>query len=152
VARKTVGSGIEVEGLKECLAAFNSLEGELRKNANGELRKASRAIAKDLIPMLGGSGAPQEAAILAASGPKSDRYVVVAVPARKPKLSGLKKTPAPMAKRLAFAIEGGSTEKQFHGPAYGSMVAKNVDRIARMAVPRYEAALVGIMRKYGLIS
>lgn len=152
MARKTVGSGIEIDGLKECLDAFKSLDTELRKNANGELRKASKAIAKDLIPLLGGSGAPQEAAILAAAGPKPDRYVVVAVPNRKPKLSGVKKTPAAMAKRLGFAIEGGSAAEQFHGPAYGSMVARHIDRIARQAIPRYERELVAIMRKYGLIS
>lgn len=141
---------VTVDGLAECLKGFNSLERELRKNANGELRAASKAIASSLMPLLGGSGAPQESAILAAAGPKSDRYIVVSVPSRKPKLSGLKRTPAPMAKRLAFAVEGGSTQPQFDGPSPGAMVARHKDRIARKALPRYLAALTAIQRKYGL--
>jgi hypothetical protein len=56
-----------------------------------------------------------------------------------------------MAKRIAFAIEGGSTEPQFHSPAKGSMVAKHRDAIARRAIPRYTAALAIIMRKWGLL-
>lgn len=144
-------TGVSIEGLDEALRSFKSLDRELRKNANGELRAASKAIAADLVPMLGGSGAPQEAAILAAAGPKSDRYVVVAVPSRKPKLSGVKKQPAAMAKRLGFALEGGSDKPQFHGPKPGAMIATHRDAIARRAVPRYLAALEGIMRKYGLI-
>lgn len=141
---------VTVDGLADCLKAFNSLEKELRKNANGELRAASKAIASQVVPMLGGSGAPQEAAILAAAGPKSDRYIVLSVPSRKPKLSGLKKTPAPMAKRLAFAVEGGSDEPEFGGAAQGAMVARHLPRIAAYAVPRYLAVLKAIQRKYGL--
>jgi hypothetical protein len=141
---------VTVEGLADCLKAFNSLEKELRKNANGEIRAASKAIANSLVPMLGGSNAPQESAILAAAGAKSDRYVVLAVPNKKPKLSGMKKTPAAMAKRIGFAVEGGSDAPQFHGPAEGSMVARHRDRIARHAIPRYTAALIAIQRRYGL--
>lgn len=139
-----------VDGLDECLKAFKSLEREVRKNANGELRTASKAIASSLIPMLGGSGAPQEPAILAAAAPKSDRYVVIAVPGRKPKLSGLKKTPAAMAKRIAFPVESGSDYGPFHEPQPGAMVARHVPEIARRALPAYVAALNAIMRKYGL--
>jgi hypothetical protein len=141
---------VTVDGLAECLKGFNSLERELRKNANGELRLASKAIANSLIPMLGGSGAPQEVAILAAAGAKSDRYVVLAVPNKRPNLSGLKGTPAATAKRLGFAVESGSDAPQFHGPAQGAMVARHADRIARYAVPRYIAALTAIQRRYGL--
>jgi hypothetical protein len=145
------GTAIGVEGLDECLRALNGLTGELRKNANGELRKASRAIAADIVPLLGGSGSPQEAAILAAAGPKSDRYVVVAIPARKPALSGLKRTPAAQAKRLAWALETGSDWPAFRGPAAGSLVSTHRNTIARMAIPRYTAALTDIMRRYGLL-
>lgn len=145
------GTTITIEGLDECLRAFNGLEKEMRKNANGELRQASKAIASSIIPMLGGSGSPQESAILAAAGPKSDRYVVVAVPSKKPALSGLKRTSATSAKRLGWAIETGSPYPPFKGPATGSLVSKNRDRIARYALPRYTAALAGIMRKHRLI-
>ena len=142
---------VRIDGIEECLRALNGLQGDLRKNANSELRQASKAIATSMIPLLGGSGSPQEAAIIAAAGPKSDRYVVLAVPNRKPRLSGLRKTPAAQAKRLGFAIEGGSPAKQFRGPAAGSMVGVHRDAIARHAIPRYTAALTAIMRKWGLI-
>lgn len=145
------GTGITIDGIDECLKAFGGLQAELRKNANGELRRASRAIAADVIPLLGGSGSPQESAILAAAGPKSDRYVVVAVPSRKPGLSGLRKTPAADAKRLAWAIETGSGYAPFRGPAAQSLVGRHRDTIAKMAIPRYTSALADIMRKYGLI-
>jgi len=143
---------IEIEGLDECLRAFQGLQSDLRRVANGELRQASKGIGRDVvIPMLGGSGSPQEAGILAAAGPKSDRYVVVAVPNRKPRLSGLRRTPAAQAKRLGFALEGGSDYPPFHGPAEGSVVASHIPAMTSRAVPKYQAALVSIMRKWGLI-
>jgi hypothetical protein len=145
------GTYVRIEGIEECLNAFKGLEGELRKNANGELRAASKQIARGLVPLIGGSSAPQEAAIIAAAGPKSDRYVVLAVPARKPKLSGLKRTPAAQAKRLGWAIEGGSDYPAFHNPAAGSIAAKHRTEMARYAVPRYLRAVNGIMRKYQLL-
>jgi hypothetical protein len=145
------GTDITITGIEECLAAFKNLQGELRRNANGELRAASKAIAADILPMLGGSGSPQEAAILAASGPKSDRYVVLAIPARKPRMAGLKRTPAAQAKRIGWAIETGSDYPPFGGPASQSLVGRHRDRIARMAIPRYTEALAGIMRRYNLL-
>jgi hypothetical protein len=145
------GTGITIEGVDVCLAAFRSLDAELRKGANGELRKASTQIAAAIPGMLGGSGAPQEAKILAAAGPKSDRYVVVSVPARKPSMSGLRKTPAAASKRIGFALERGSDAPQFHHPAPGALVARHAPQIAAYAVPRYEQALHALMVKYGLI-
>lgn len=145
------GTNITIVGIDECLKAFNGLEKELRKNANGELRQASKAIANDIVPMLGGSGSPQESAILAASGAKSDRYVVVAVPNRKPRLRGVKRTPAAAAKRLGWAMEAGSDYEPFHGPSAGSLVSRHREEIARKAIPRYTKALADIMRKYRLL-
>lgn len=143
---------IEIDGVDQCLRAFTGLERDLRKSANAELRQTAKAIGRDVvIPLLGGSGAPQEDKIIAAAGPKSDRYVVVAVPLRKPKLSGAKKTPAPVAKRIGFAIEGGSGYPPFGGPRAGGMVHRHADEMARRAVPRYLNALDQIMRRYGLI-
>lgn len=145
------GTNITIEGIDECLKAFNGLERDLRRNANGELRAASKEIARGLVPMLGGSGAPQESAFIAAAGPKSDRYVVLAVPARKPRLSGVRRAPSAAAQRLVWAIEGGSGEPQFHGPAAGSMVAKKRAAMANYAIPRYTAAVTRIMKKWGLL-
>lgn len=152
MARKTgdFDTSIEVVGLYKLLDEFKGLETSLRKNANGELRAASKAIANTVPPVLGGSGAPQESAILAAAGAKSDRYIVVAVPVRKPKLSGLKKTKATMARRIGFALEEGSDKPQFHNPPAGKMVRSHIPEIEQKTIRAYESALYQIMRKYGL--
>lgn len=144
-------TGITIEGIDDCLRAFGSLEGELRKNANGELRRTSKAIAAGLVPLLGGSPSPQERAFLDAAAPKSDRYVVLAVPSRKPKLAGLRRTPAAEAKRLAWAIENGSGYAPFRSPPAGGLVARNRDKITARAVPQYTRAMIDIMRKYRLL-
>lgn len=141
---------IQVEGLDECLAAFKGLQSDLRREANGELRTAAKQIAADMIPLLGGSGAPQEAALIASLGPRSDRLVTVAV-VRKPKLSGLKRTPAAKAKgAVLWPVEIGSDAPQFHGPPTGAIAGRHRDRLARAAIPRYTEALAAIMRKWGL--
>lgn len=145
-------SSVTIEGLQETLRAFNSLDRDLKRSANGELRQASKRIATMYVmPALGGSGSPQEAKILAAAGPKADRYVVVAVPNRKPALSGTRKQPAAMAKRLAFALEGGSSAPQFKGPAKDSLVRRHLPLISARAVPVYLRAVEAIARKYRLL-
>jgi hypothetical protein len=144
-------SGVRIEGLDEALASFRTLEVELRRNANGELRKASKEIAAAIPGMLGGGGSPQEAAVVAAARPKSDRYVVVAVPGVKPKLSGLRRESSADAKSIAYALEDGSSLPQFRGAARGGLVGRNIGRITDYAVPRYIAALEGIMRRAGLL-
>jgi hypothetical protein len=145
------GTTIVIHGLDECLAAFKGLQADLRKEANGELRAAARQIAQDVIPLLGGSGAPQEARLLESLGPRSDRLVTVAV-VRKPKLRGLKRTPAAVAKGAVFwPVEIGSDYPAFHGPPVGGLVARHRERLARYAIPRYTEALATIMRKHGLI-
>jgi hypothetical protein len=145
------GTTIVIHGLDECLAALNGLQRDLRKEANGELRQASKQIAAEIIPMLGGSGAPQEAALLASLGPRSDRLVTVAV-VRKPRLSGLKRTPAAIAKgAVIWPVEIGSDYPPFHGPGTGSLVAKHREALARYAIPRYTEALTAILRKWDLL-
>lgn len=149
-------TNIKIEGIEECLEAFKSLDRELRKNANGELRKASKEIAKGIIATklphyAEGSGSPQAAKIVKAAAPKSDRYVVIGVPQRKPRLSGMKNTPASQAKAIGWAIEGGSDYPPFHNPAVGSLVARHRRELAEYAVPRYSTELTRIMQKYGLI-
>lgn len=148
-------TSIKVEGVEECFAAFQSLERELRKNANGELRKASKEIAKGIVAKLPGyargTGSPQAEKIVKAAGPKSDRYVVVGVPQRKPRLSGMKRTTASQAKAIGWAIEGGSQYPPFHGPKQGSLVSDHKQDLMNYAAPRYSAELHRIMSKYGLV-
>jgi hypothetical protein len=145
------GTTLVIHGLDDCLKALNGLQGDLRREANGELRQAAKQIAAGAIPMLGGSGAPQEAALLASLGPRSDRMVTVAV-VRKPKLRGLKRTPAALAKGAVFwPVEVGSDYPPFHGPGTGSLVASHREALARYAIPRYTEALTKILRKWDLI-
>jgi len=146
----TAGTTLTITGIDTVLASLKGLQGDLRKDANAELRAAARQIAGDLLPLLGGSGAPQEAALLAALGPRSDRLVTVAV-VRKPRLSGLRKTRAAEAKGLFWPVELGSSAPQFHGPPAGGMVARHRDALARYALPRYSAAVTALLRKWRLI-
>lgn len=149
------GTNITIVGIEECLRAFQGLDKELRKNANGELRKASRQIASGIVQKIpgyaAGTGAPQAPAIAKAAGPKSDRYVVVAVPNKKPKMKGLKKTPAAKAKLIGWAVEGGSGYPPFHRPVAGSLVSSHREELAQYAIPLYTKAVADIMRKYDLI-
>lgn len=165
--------GVEIEGLDACLKAFGRLEKEMRRNANGELRKASKQISGGLKQFLGGSGSPQEPEILRAARPKADRYVVLKVPGvvphmrglqkRKPRLkpqsdkavSAARRANARVARRskqsIVWAIEDGTAYPPFHGPGKGSLVARNMGKARRYAEPVYGAALRQIMRKYGLL-
>jgi hypothetical protein len=145
-----VGTEITIEGLDRCLAAFSGLQADLRREANGELRQAAKEIAAGVIPMLGGSPAPQEGALIASLGPRSDRLVTVGV-VRKPKLSGLRRVPAANAKGLVWAVEIGSAYPPFHGPGAGAIAARHRDALARYAMPRYLDALAKIMRKWDLL-
>jgi hypothetical protein len=145
------GTTLVIHGLDECLRALNGLQSDLRREANGELRQASKQIAAGVIPMLGGSGAPQEPALLASLGPRSDRLVTVAV-VRKPRLSGLRRTPAAIAKGAIFwPVEIGSDYPPFHGPPTGGIVANHREALARYAIPRYTEALAKILRKWDLV-
>lgn len=145
------GVTLEVTGIDECLKAFSGLEKDLRKTANGELRAAAMKTAREVIPMLGGSGSPQEAAILGSLGARSDRLPTVAV-VRKPKLSGLKKTPAGIAKgAVLWPIEQGSDYKAFHGPPAGGIAGRHRAQIAQKALGSYMKALADISRKWGLL-
>jgi hypothetical protein len=146
----TAGTTLTITGIDTVLASLKGLQGDLRSEANAELRAAARQIASDVIPLLGGSGAPQEAALLASLGPRSDRLVTVAV-VRKPKLSGLRKTRAAEAKGLFWPVELGSGAPQFHGPPAGGMVGKHREALARYALPRYTAAVAALLRKYNLL-
>ena len=69
----------------------------------------------------GGSGSPQEAKILAAAGIKSDRFVVVGVPNRKPALSGLQEDhrqrwPSGSGSRWKVALAGSSSTGRRSAP------------------------------------
>ena len=149
----TGGASVEALGLPEVIKSIGQLEAVMRKEANTELRAGAKLIAAKVVRggLIGGSGVPTDPAISAAARPKSDRYISVQVPGVKPKLSGLRKTPAARARSLAIAVEYGSTSPGLKGPPRGALVGRNINRISDTAVREYQQLLARILRKYGLI-
>lgn len=148
-----------IQGMDECLGAFQGLSRDLRKAANGEIRDASKAIGNELIGWLQlaaveGAAPPQAPAVAEAARVRRDRYVVVAVPGVNLKLSGIGKSRGrPWIKyQIAWATEIGSDWAQFHTPrGSGGWIRRNRDAWAARAVPKYTAAIATIARKYGLL-
>lgn len=149
----------EIVGLDAVMRQFQGLEGDLRKTANGEIRDASKAIGNELIGWLKlaaaeGAAAPQAVAVADAARVKRDRVVVVAVPGVNLKLSGIGKARGrPYVKyQIAWATEVGSDWPQFHTPrGQGGWIGRNRDAWAARAIPKYQAAIAAIMRRYGLL-
>lgn len=154
-----VQATITIEGIRECLNAFQGLETDLRRTANGRLRDVATHVAdgiRENLPGWNNSSAPQADAIVEAARVKRDRIPAVAVPGVKPALSGLKKTPV-SGKKGAYKIgipvenpQGRTTANQFHAPAKGSMVGRNKSRIEGFALPQYTYGLAKVMREWGL--
>ncbi len=147
------GVSVSIDGIEECVRAFNTLEVEARRNYNGQLRRASRRIADKLIPTLGRS-TPQQQRIADAARPKSDRYVVVAVPGRVPQMSGLRRqrTPAKVKYSLAFGVEDASPDPRFRkAGSRGGLVERRIQAQRSRWVAEYQRELASIMRSAGLI-
>ena len=143
-----------IEGIDECLKAFGKLDRDLRRNANGELRRASKRIAADVMARgkaAGSGAAPQASAVWAAARPKSDRVVVVAVPQTKVRLSGTRRMSAPATRGIGWAIETGSGYGPFRNPASGSLVARHIPGMLGPAKQVYQQNLARIMTAYGLL-
>jgi hypothetical protein len=147
--------GVEVRGLTELVDKVQKLDRELRKEANTELRQGAKNIALRVVShrhqLLGGSGIPQEWAIVERTRPKYDRYVALQVPGAKPKLSGLRKTNAARAKSLAVAVQWGSADPRLGGPPRGALVGRNVKRLTAYVYRDYEDVVARVLRRYGLI-
>lgn len=150
------GVAIDVEGAKELVSRLNKLEGEFKKRANGDLRRASKDIALGVVDRkhtyLGGSGAgPVGAAVVDGVRVKYDRFVAVQVPGVKPKVSGMKKHNAARAKSISVAIEWGSNWPGLGNPPKGVLVGRNMARLSRDVFPMWQAALGRVLADYGLI-
>lgn len=143
--------GVEIEGLDVVMRRFQDLEQMVRRQANNDLRdaagKVSAQVVADRHTLLGGTGIPQEPRIIEGARVKRDRYVAVQVPGVKPRLSGLRRTPAAKAKSLSIAVEWGGL-----GVGYrGGLVGRNRGRITSRVLRDYQTEIANILRKYGLI-
>jgi hypothetical protein len=146
---------VEVKGLTEMVGKIQSLDRELRKDANTMMRQGAKDIAIRATAhrhtLLGGSGVPVEHAIVEGTRPKYDRYVALQVPGVKPKVSGLKRASAARAKSLAVAVEWGSADPRLKGPPQGAIVGRNIGRLTRFVRDDYAALVTRVLTKYGLI-
>ena len=150
------GVGVDFEGWEELLGRIKTLDRELKKRANGDLRQASKNIALDVVAdrhhWFGrGSVVQVDSRIVDVVRVKYDRLVAVQVPGVKPRMSGLKKIKADRAKSLAVAVEWGSDWPALNNPPKGALVGRNIARLSSWTLPLWKSELARILRQYGLI-
>jgi hypothetical protein len=149
-----IATPIEAEGIVETLSAFKGLEADLRRTANGELRKAARTCATELVVELraAAAGGPPVAARVARSiRVKNDRIPAVSI-------GGSRKvgTRGAPASALVWGSEHGPAGpvNHFGVPARSSgyWIAPTVTRFGQSAaLVTFKRALFDIMRKYKLV-
>lgn len=144
----------EIDGLKETLRALNGLETDLRRQANGELRKAAGDCARGLVDRLktaaAACGVPVAPDVASSVRVKSDRLPVVSIGG--PKRIGRNKVPAG---RLLWGSEQGPKSDPNHfavPPGPGYWIKPTVARFqASDAERNYRAAVYAILKRYGLV-
>lgn len=143
-------SNIDVEGLTETLRAFKGLEADIRRQANGELRKAAGECASGLVDALrasaSGSGVPVAPRVASSVKVKSDRLPSVAIGGNK--RVGIR---GGRAGALVWGSEKGG--KHFGvAKSSGYWIKPAVDRFkANDAIRIYRGEVAAIMRRYGLL-
>jgi hypothetical protein len=145
---------VEVKGLTEMVGKLQSLDRELRRDANTMMRQGAKDISIHVVNNRGSlfhTDGVRDERIIEAIRPKYDRYVALAVPGVKPKLSGLKKTPAARAKSLAIAVEWGSADPRLNNPPRGALVGRNIGKVTRFVRDDYANLVYRVLKKYGLI-
>ena len=141
---------VETPGLMETLKAFQGLETDLRKQANGELRDAARECATELASLLriaaAGSPTPQAALVARSIKVKSDRIPVVSIGgSRKVGRYG-----APASALVWGPEHGGPNFVAGEGGSY--WIAPTVDRFSSSrALATYRRAVFELLRKWKLV-
>jgi hypothetical protein len=154
VTRVAYTGTVEVKGLTEMVDKLQSLDRELRREANGMMRQGAKDIAIHVVNNRGqlfDVEGVRDQRIIEGIRPKYDRYVALQVPGVKPKLSGLKPIPAARAKSLAVAIEWGSSDPRLKNPPRGALVGRNIGRITRYVRGDYAQLVAAVLKRYGLI-
>lgn len=145
---------IDVDGMTETLRAFRGLETDIRRQANGELRKAAGDCARGLVAELrasaASSGVPVAPRVAATARVKSDRLPAVSIGGAK----RVGRYGAPAA-RLLWGSEHGprSDINRFGVPAGpGYWIRPAVERFSsNEAIRVYRGAVAAIMRRYRLL-
>jgi hypothetical protein len=143
-----------IEGLTETLRAFQGLERDIRRQANGELRAAAGTCASGLVDELraaaGGSGVPVAPRVARSVRIKSDRLPAVSIGGAI--RVGRRGAPA---SRLLWGSEHGPRGAVNHfgvAPGPGYWIKPTVERFGKSrAVDAYKRAVVSIMRHYRLL-
>lgn len=133
--------------MTETLKAFRGLEGDLRKQANAELRQAARSCATVLAAQLAqaarSSGVPVAPRVARSIRVKSDRIPVVSIGGGKvaPLLWGSEQGPKSAPNRFAVSPNAG-----------GYWIAPTVARFQTdQAVELYKRGVFETMRAYDLV-
>lgn len=142
---------VTTEGVQETIDAVKGVAKDLRKEANAEIRAASKIIAgrlvMDLQASASSSGVPVAPRVASSARVKSDRFPTVTVGGTK--AVGRRGAPAG---RLVWGSERGG--RNFAAPEGGEYwIGPTVRRFAdSRAVPIYLAAVASIIRRYQLRS
>lgn len=149
------GVTVDVDGVTETLRAFQGLEADLRRQANGELRQAAgvaaRAAIVELQASAAGSGVPVAPRVATSARVKVDRLPVVVIGGRR-RVGRRGGT----ASALVWGSEHGPGGDVNHfavpASAVGYWIRPAVDRVREGAAYRaYRRAIVDIQRRWGLI-
>jgi hypothetical protein len=141
---------IEAEGLVETLQAFKGLEADLRREANGELRKAAGLAASRLVSELQGaaaaSGVPVAPRVASSAKVKSDRLPSVAIGGGR----RVGRRGAPASALVWGSEHGGHNFAVGRGSGY--WIKPAVDRFGQgEAMQIFKRSLVAIMQRWGLL-
>lgn len=140
---------IETDGLMETLKAFQGLEADLRKEANGELRAAARQCAGELATALraaaSSSPTPVARRVASAIKVKSDRVPVVSIGGS----ARVGRYGAPAGELVWGSERGGHNFAAAAGGSY--WIAPTVERFASSdALRSFRAGVDALLRKWGL--
>lgn len=159
------GRIVVVEGLDDVRRKLGEITKELRAagasttdTPNSELRRASKEIAEELIPVLRSSarGTPQAAGIAATARAKSDRIVRVSLGTVNPPWASWGRGRSAAARTAVafgsnYGPRGSVNYYQASRNDAGYYVEPAVKRAEDNAMERYKAALIRIARKYGAL-
>lgn len=138
---------VEAEGVEETIAAVRGIANDLRKEANAEIRVASKraagVLAAELRAAAGSAATPVSRRVAASIRVKSDRFPTVSIGG--PKKVGARGAPAAV---LVWGSEQGGTH--FAAPEGGSYwIAPTVQRFASStAIPIFHEAIAAIILRY----
>lgn len=169
---------LRIDGLQSCLDRFQTLEGELRRQANGDLREVAVGVAREMVPVVSrivaSGGAPQSGKVADTVRAKKDRKPLVRVGAVNPKLSGFGRSRAGNARHkgsVAFGVEygpggghrprpspygkagsrGGNAQGADFYPGANQPLGRREQMMLQAFTDAYTHELSVVMRRWGLI-